>query len=295
MAKSNNSIKFLLLSFIILSPVIGLAGGGWTKKKGEAYYKVSQWWVVASKHYTGNGGTDPNATTGIYNTSLYAEYGINDRITGILYFPFFSRNTRNAQVSAATGMVTTPGQSLNSIGDADIGIKYGLTKPGSKFVVAATLQLGVPSGNDSGGTDGSLQTGDGEFNQMVRVDVSRSFSIKSVNGYANVYAGFNNRTKNFSDEFRAGGELGASFIKNKLWAIVRLDLIESLKNGLSSADGSDGTTIFANNTEFFAYTYELAYYITDKIGVSASTGRVFNASLILAAPSYSVGVFLDLK
>lgn len=130
---------------------------------------------------------------------------------------------------------------------------------------------------------------------MVRVDVSRSFSIKSVNGYANVYAGFNNRTKNFSDEFRAGGELGASFIKNKLWAIVRLDLIESLKNGLSSADGSDGTTIFANNTEFFAYTYELAYYITDKIGVSAATGRVFNASLILAAPSYSVGVFLDLK
>lgn len=295
MAKLNKTKTYIIITALAVLPFTSHAGGGWTLKKGAAYYKVSQWWVVASKHYTTNGGVDPNATTGIYNTSIYAEFGISDRLTGIVNFPFFSRNTRNAQVSATNGMITVPGQSINSIGDTDIAFKYGLTKPGSKYVAAATLQFGIPVGNNSGGVDGSLQTGDGEFNQLVRLDVSRSFQVKSINAYANVYVGFNNRTNDFSDEFRAGGELGASFLKNKLWGIVRFDLLESLQNGLSSADGSNGTTVFANNTEYFAYTYELAYYITDKVGISAATGRVFNASLILAAPSYSVGVFLDLK
>ncbi|MEQ8904967.1 hypothetical protein [Ekhidna sp.] len=284
---------FLLI--LLVTPFILRAGGGWPKEKGTAYYKVSQWWVVAAKHYTSNGGIDPNATTGIFNSSFYGEYGITDRVTGIVYFPFFSRTFRNEQVSGTTGMVTSPGESVNSIGDTDIAVKYGISKPGSKFAFAGTFLLGLPLGKNDGGSDGSLQTGDGEFNQMLRFDLSRSFSIGSVNAYGNIYAAFNNRTKNFSDEFRTGGEVGASFLKSKLWTILRLDAVESLQNGLSSAEGSSGTTIFANNTEFVAYTYEVAYYATEKLGFSASYGGAFSARLILAAPSYSVGVFLDLK
>ncbi|WP_425392670.1 hypothetical protein [Ekhidna sp.] len=289
-----NSLKIFLIALLAL-PMLSFAGGGWTKPKGEAYYKVSQWWVVAAKHYTGTGGTDPNITTGIFNSSIYGEYGITDRITGIVYFPFFSRTYRNEQVSGTNGMVTSPGESVNSIGDTDIAIKYGISKPGSKFVFAGTLLFGLPLGNDSGGSDGSLQTGDGEFNQMIRFDLSKSFSVGKINAYANIYSGFNNRTKNFSDEFRAGGEVGGAFLNNKLWGIFRVDMVESLQNGLSSAEGSSGATIFANNTEFVAYTYEAAYYATEKLGFSASYSGAFSAKLIFAAPSYSVGVFLDLK
>lgn len=292
--KSNN-MKKLFLTLLITIPFLSQAGGGWTKPKGSAYYKVSQWWVVAAKHYTSNGSIDPNATMGIFNSSFYGEYGITDRVTGIVYFPFFSRAYRNAQVSGTTGMTTSPSEAVNSIGDTDIAVKYGISKPGSKFVFAGTLLLGLPLGKDDGGSDGSLQTGDGEFNQMIRFDLSRSFSIGKVNAYGNIYAGFNNRTQNFSDEFRAGGELGASFLKNKLWGILRMDVVESLQNGLSSAEGSTGMTIFSNNTEFVSYTYEAAYYISEKVGVSASYGGALSARLILAAPSYSVGVFLDLK
>ncbi len=286
--------RITLLSLLIL-PFLTIAGGGWTKKKGTGYYKFTQWWVVSDKHYTSTGGTDPNVTTGTFNTSLYAEYGINDRLTAMVYFPFFSRTFQNDIVSATTGQVTSEGEAINSIGDTDIGVKYGISKPGSKFVFAGSAFLGIPLGNDAGGSDGALQTGDGEFNQMIRFDLSRSASFGKINAYANVYAGFNNRTKNFSDEFRFGGEIGAGLLNNKLWLIYRVDIVESLMNGLSSAEGSQGVTLFANNTEFAAYGYEAAFYVTEKFGVSASYTSAFSGRLIFASPSYSVGVFLDLK
>lgn len=294
MAILNRKMRFLVLFFFLL-PTVTFAGGGWLKKKGTGYYKLTQWWVVADKHFTSTGLTDPNVTTGIFNTSLYGEYGVTDKLTGILYFPFFSRNYQNDVISATTGEVTRKGEAINTIGDTDIGIKYGLSAPDSKFAFAGSFILGIPLGNSSGGSEGSLQTGDGEFNQQFRFDLSRSFSIKGLSTYLSVYSGFNNRTNGFSDEFRFGGEAGLSLFKNKLWAIARLDVVESFKNGLTSAEGSSGVTIFANNTEFASYGFEGAYYITKKLGVSASYASAFSGAIIFASPSYSVGVFLDLK
>jgi hypothetical protein len=192
-------------------------------------------------------------------------------------------------------MVTSEGEAINTIGDTDIGVKYGISKPDSKFAFAGSLILGLPLGNDSGGREGSLQTGDGEFNQQLRFDLSRSFSFGKFSTYGNIYAGFNNRTKDFSDEFRFGGEIGISFLDYKVWFIARLDVLESLKNGLSSAEGSQGATIFANNTEFASYSYQGAVYITKNLGISATYASAFSGALIFANPSYSVGVFLDLK
>jgi len=237
--------------------------------------------VNAAKQYNFDGNIVAAPQEGIFNTSVFAEYGITNKLTGILNLPFSTASNDN--------------ESISGIGDVDLGAKYQLNKPGSKYVLAGTLLLGLPLGDDAGGSDGTLQTGDGEFNQMIRLDLSRSFSVGKINTYANIYAGYNNRTNDFSDEFRAGGELGASFLKDRIWLIARLDMVESLQNGDESDPSSDGSTVFANNTEFFAYTYEVAAYITDKIGVSAATGNVFNASLILASPSYSFGVFMDLK
>lgn len=272
---------FLLLATLSIISTSALGGGGWTKQKGTAYYKVSHWWVNAAKQYTFDGNTAASVREGIFNTSIFAEYGVTDRFTAIVNLPY-SKSANDAE-------------SITGIGDTDVAFKYRLSKPDSKFVIAGTLLLGLPFGEDAGGSTGSLQTGDGEFNQMVRIDVSKSFQLGSVNAYANVYSGYNNRTDNFSDEFRLGLEIGGGFFNNKIWAIARIDMVESLENGAESTALSDGATIFANNTEYFAYTYEIAGYITDKIGVSASTASVFSASNIFAAPSYSLGVFLDMK
>ncbi|MCO6488701.1 MAG: hypothetical protein J5I98_09805 [Phaeodactylibacter sp.] len=286
--------KNIFLGIILfLSVQAAYAGGGWPQPRGGGFFKLSEWWVISDQHFTDVGKLDPNVTTGIFNTSLYAEYGFTDRLTGVLYFPFFSRAYFNNTVSGTTGEVITPGEAINTIGDTDISLKYGILTNGP-VALSATLTLGLPLGNDSGGTAGNLQTGDGEFNQLLQVDAGKGFRFGKIDAYANAYFGFNNRTNDFSDELRFGIEGGATFWEGRLTAILRLYGVQSLNNGALPSELSNSTSIFANNTEHLSYAPELAYNISDKWGVSVSTGRAFSGRLIFANPSYSVGVFVKL-
>lgn len=284
---------FILFAALLISNTL-LAGGPWPQQKGNGYYKLSLWWINYNSHYTDSGKTDPNVTTGIYNTFFYGEYGITDRLTGTVNAAIFSRNFMNNLVSGTTEQVIVPGEALNSLGDIDLSLKYGLTKPGSSFPVAVSLQLGLPTGIASGGTQGNLQTGDGEFNQLIQVDAGKSFSLGNTSAYVSAYSGFNNRTKGFSEEFRYGVEVGAGLFDQKLWLIGRLTGVESFKNGDNVAT-ANSTGIFANNTEFTSIGAEAAFYITKNWGVSASVAGAFRGEIIAAAPSYSVGVFYDLS
>jgi len=197
---------------------------------------------------------DPNISTAIYNTAFYGEYGVTDRWTTVVYAPLFSRNLYNNQVSSTTGDILISGESINSIG--------------------------------------VLQTGDGEFNQSIQIDAGSGFQIGKTNAYFSTYVGVNNRTNGFSEEFRYGLEVGASFLHQKLWIIGRLGGIESFNNGSSIAD-VNSTSIFADRAEFTSFGAEASYYITRQFGVSASFATAFRGKIIAAAPSYSVGAFMD--
>ena len=153
------------------------AGGPWVQKKGKGFYKVSEWWIVFDQHYTDVGLLDPNVTTGIFNTTAYLEHGFSDRFTGIFNGSLLSRNYMNNIRSETTGNLLIEGEALNSLGDIDLGIKYGITKPGAKFPIAASVMLGLPTGTASGGTQGNLQTGDGEFNQILTLHSGTSFKL----------------------------------------------------------------------------------------------------------------------
>lgn len=284
---SDMKAKILLVAFVIFNTTAAVAGGGWPRPKGTFYLKLSQWWVVSDQHFTNTGQIDPNLTRGAFNTSIYGEYGITERLTGILYFPFFSRATINEQVSATTGMVISEGDAINSVGDTDVSLKYSFLT-GSPVALSATVTFGLPLGNDSGGRDGSLQTGDGEFNQMITLDLSKGFSVRKLNTFVSVKAGFNNRTNNYSDEFRFGVEGGVTF--GKFTGIVRVLGVRSFDNGDENFNAS-GTSLFANNTEYVSFTPEVAYNITKKVGISASYGTAFSGQLIYANPSYSVGIY----
>jgi hypothetical protein len=280
----------IYLVFCLLIPISAMAGGGWPKPKGRLYIKLSEYWVIANQHFTIGGGIDPNLTRGNFITSVYAEYGVTNRLTGIVYFPFFSRATLNEQVSGTTGDVIIPGEAINSIGDTDIQLKYGLFQEGP-FKTSVSLTLGLPTGVSEGGSDGSLQTGDGEFNQMVSIDVSRSIPIGKLNTYASLMVGFNNRTRNFSDEFRYGLEAG--IVQGRFIGILRFQGIQSLKNGDPNFNSS-GTSLFGNNVSYLAFQPEVGYKFTDKFGISASVGMALFGELIFANPSFTVGAFFDL-
>jgi len=278
----------------VISTSAVYAGGGWPQPKGKGYFKLSEWWMVADEHFTDVGLKDPNSTAGLFNTSLYGEYGFTDRLTGIIYAPLFIRSLFNNQISATSGEVIKQGEAINSIGDIDIAVKYGLTRPGSSIAISATLLLGLPTGESAGGSDGALQTGDGEFNQLLQVDLGTSFGNEKVGLYGNVYSGFNNRTKDYSDEFRYGAELGVGIASSKLWLIARLSAVESFKNGKSASEIIT-TSIFANNAEYTTVGIEANYYISPTLGLSAGIATPLRGEIVYAAPSYTVGIFFDMK
>jgi len=284
----------LVGSLLLLSNNHINAGGPWVKKKGTSYIKLSEWFIVFDEHYNDTGLIDPNVTTGIYNTFLYAEYGLTNRLTGVVNANLLSRNFMNNIRSNTTSEIIIPGEAINSIGDIDVGLKYGLTNPSAPFVAAASITLGLPTGVTGKGDLGNLQTGDGEFNQILRLDGGKGFNIGKGSAYTSVYAAFNNRTNGFSDEFRAGAELGWQVIPSRLWISGKFNLIRSLKNG-DSAETVTSTSIFANNTEFTSLGVEANLYVTPKFGLSASYTGALDGRIIAAAPSYSAGIFFDIN
>lgn len=272
-----------------------IGGGPWVQPKGKSYFKLSEWWLVFDEHYTSVGLKDPNVTTGIFNTFLYGEYGITNKFTVIVSSALFSRNYMNNLVSGTSGKTIVAGEAVNYLGDTDLGLKYQLSKSGSKTPIALSVVLGLPTGKDASGSMMNLQTGDGELNQIIQFDIGRGFkAFNKRQAYYTLYGGFNNRTKNFSEEIRFGVEFGMEFFNQKLWVITRANGVESLKNG-ATAETVTSTSIFANNSEYLSYSVEVNQYVSKNIGISAGFASAFRGEIIAASPSFSVGVFLDLS
>jgi len=273
------SIIFSFASFVLF------AGGGWPQPHHGGYFKLSQNYIRSPYFFGPDGSIVDITTVQLFTTSIYGEYGFTNRLTGILYFPFFVRNTLNETVYNQSGQVV-PGDEFQSIGDTDLSVKYALimNKP---VILSATILLGLPLGKSTGGAGQILQTGDGEFNQMIRLDASSSFYPKPA--YVSAYVTFNNRTNDFSDEIRFGAEVGLAF--KKFIPILKLNVVQSLYNGNAEVVQNG---IFSNNTEYVSPTVELNYQCTEKLGISGSGGFAFSGKNILASPNWSLGVYLKL-
>jgi hypothetical protein len=277
--------KIILIVTFLLAASLLFAGGGWPQPYRGGYFKLSQNYIRSPYFFGPDGSIVDITTIQLFTTSIYGEYGFSKRLTGILYFPFFVRNTLNETVYNQSGQVV-PGDEFQSIGDTDLSFKYAIVmnKP---IVVSATLLFGLPFGKSSGGEGQILQTGDGEFNQMIRLDASHSFYPKPL--YVSAYAGFNNRTQDFSDEIRFGAEVGLTF--KKFTPILKLNVVQSVYNGDAEAIQNG---IFSNNTEYVSPTVELNYQWTEQWGISGSGGFAFAGKNILASPNWSLGVYLKL-
>jgi len=281
--------SFFFPLLLLLIPEALFAGGGWTQLQAHGYFKVGAYGLQSRQHYTDTGGIDHNTTNKIFTTSFYGEYGLTNRLTVIGYVPFYSRALFNNTVSATTGELIQAGESINGLGDVDLSVKYGLIQD-KPWVLAATLTLGLPLGISNGGTQGTLQTGDGEFNQMVQLDLSRGFSANGAPAWFTAYAGFNNRTNGFSDEIRFGTEVGTKLFNEKWLAIFRVYGVRSLQNG-SSTDIPNSTSLFANNSEHISLSPEIAYTPNGKWGFSVMAAGAVWGRLIFASPAFSGGFF----
>ncbi|MDX2301725.1 MAG: hypothetical protein NW226_02945 [Microscillaceae bacterium] len=258
---------------------------GWVSNKGTGFFKIGQNVIRADRFFNPDGTTIDITTTSLYISSLYAEYGLTDRLTAVVYAPLFFRLTLNRVVFEPSNE-TIEGDEFNSVGDIDLGFKFGLIR-NKPFVLSVGLLFGIPTGNNAGGNTQLLQSGDGEFNQLLSLNAGYGAS-KSFFG---VTVGFNHRTEGFSEEIRFGAEAGYNFSKN-ITGILKFDGVESFKNG--NVEGTSNG-IFSNNAEYLVITPEINYTFKDTYGVSANASIPLRGENTVNALSYSFGVFYKLK
>jgi hypothetical protein len=257
--------------------------GAWTQKRGEGYYKLGLRVVRATEFYEPNGNRVPIPTTGDYTVSFYGERGINDQLTLIVNLPF-KRITLNRQVERS-GFERFPGDAKTGLSDTDIGARFRLLQKGNT-VVSAELLLGVPIGDDRQAS--GLLTGDGEFNQLLKLQLGQSFYPKPL--YFSGEFGFNNRSRGYSDEIRYLAELGFSY-RSAFQFVFRIRGVASLKNGDSAITG--GTAgLFANDQSYLVYGPEVIYQFNQSFGVTAGIEGATLAENVLSAPAFTVGLFL---
>lgn len=274
--------KAFVFTLLILAFSTSLVfAGGWTQQKGGAYTKLGFMFSRATNVYDSHGEITPIRTLGTYSSFVYAEYGITKRITGITYFPFYVRNTLNETVGRESGRVIESGAVNNSLGDAQVGARFGIIQ-GKPFVLAASVTLGLPIGDAQ--DPNALLTGDGEFNQLVKLEAGYGHGPWYTTGYV----GINNRTLGFSEEFRYEAEFGYRLLKGKILAGLKVSGVESLNNGGAV---SNGMGLFANNVSYTAVTPEISYFHKENLGLSVSASGAFRGQNVLAAPAFTAGIF----
>ncbi len=285
-------MKNFLFAVALLSaflPAQSAFADGWPQPKGHGFFKFDftsirarQFYGLDGKLYDINGA---GTVLGNYTTAFYGEYGLTSKLTAIAYIPFLVRNTVNEGVGALTGDVLQRGLENTAFGDVDLGLRYGLLRKGA-WVISTSLTLGIPSG-DFKNAD-LLYTGDGEFNQLLKLE----WGYGQARWYATGHAGVNNRTKGFSEEFRYQVEAGYWLLPKKLLASAKVAGVASFRNGNPS---SSINGLFANNVEYLSPQLGLTYERNGQWGLSAQVAGAFNGRNVLAAPSVSVGVYWKLK
>ncbi len=254
----------------------------WGKAKGEGFFKLDFTAIKAQNVFDNFGKIVPFRTLGNYTTAIYGEYGLGNKITIFSYAPLFVSNQLAATQGAQTGTIISAGAKRNGIGDIDLGIRYPLLT--GKWSVSLNVMFGLPTGNS---TDvNALFTGDGEFNQLAKINVGTGATRWWTQGGI----GFNNRTKNNSDEIRYDLELGYKFLDERLLAMLKISGIQSLNNG---AGFGAATGLYSNNVEYTGIGPEVLYYLnrSKKYGISGRVAGALGARNVLAAPSFSMGAF----
>lgn len=275
-------IKTFLCCFILTHLAAPGYAGGWPQPKGGYFLKLSEWWIASDQHFDMNGQVQTNTHEfGYYSTNLYAEYGLSNRVTGILYFPFL--NYTYSIPPSRVGKL-----SAWAMGDAEVGLKYALVynKP---IAVSIQFLFGIPSGKKQGDIIGGLHTGDGEWNETIKLEAGSGFRLGSAEGWWNVMGGFNIRSNDFADEVLYGFESGLKLSNNKITIIAWIGGIESVGEGNQPVTPQ---SLFSNKREFLSLAPEAIYHVSETWGITAGVGTALSGQNIFANPTFSLGVFI---
>ena len=258
-----------------ISPLIATSGG-WPQPEKGGFVKADVYYIDATRVFNDEGEAVAVPRYTFLSANIYAEAGFTKNLTGIVYFPFLVRS-ETMQAANPDKKITE-----SAPGDLDIGVRYGFLRK-DKLVMSGVLMLGVPSGRAD--DEELLWTGDGEFNQLVKLEAGYSFPY---NVYAVAGGGFNKRSGGFSDEIIFDAEVGATLFDNRINFALKINGRSAIGNGDDDVFGGYG--MFSNNTEYFAYGPDITLFLKNGLGISVNTFGAFYGRNLLAAPSVSAGI-----
>ncbi|SDX59204.1 hypothetical protein [Hymenobacter psychrophilus] len=259
------------------------AGGGWIRPAGGAYAKIGLTSVNTNKYYTLAG---QEITTNRFTqqvASLYAEVGLGHHLEAVLSFPAY----RRARFSASTA--------TQGIGDAQLGLRYGVLRGAWPLAVSVTAEL--PTGNpDARGTNTSnsqiaiaLPTGDGEFNIWTHAVLSHSFFEQL---YGTVDAGFNARTKGFTNQYSYSAQVGYLLLR-KVWLT---GTVRTLANVQTPRSGRLASIGIGEGVAYSTAALGANYAATDHLWFTADWATGFGKLRnVYAGSQFTVGVAWEWK
>lgn len=264
------------------------AQSGWTKGRGELFTKVSYLHFGADNYYNLSGRSMKTARFSQQALGLYGEYGVTDRLTILMDWPFVKTQ----------GFQTT--ENVWGTGDLKIGAKYALSKK-IPISISVIPDLPLAQGNKfaqnkmNAFEQINLPTGDGEFNLYTVLAISTS--LHPIPVYFNFYGGYNFRTKyessDLSDQLIEGLEVGYNPVQ-KIWVKSGVRLQQTLSN-----ENAVVSFVRGEGTEFTSIYGGIFYQLNENWGIDLNYFGYLNQPQkprnIYTGSVFSIGIVFELK
>ncbi len=180
-----------------------------------------------------------------------------------------------------------------------MGAKYAISQ---QLPISFAIEAEIPTGDGLNfarvqdpvvpGEQINLPVSDGEFNVWSTLAVSKSLPTGKT--YGSLYGQYNIRTEGFTNQYRAGIELGQRLI-NRIWLIGRLGIQESASDDIETTV----SFLYGEGTTYTTYGLTTMADLTNTLKLTASfndyTGFIADRQNVYDGATWSVGFAWELK
>jgi len=282
-------MKYIHTAALLLLTHTTVSGqSGWTREKGGAFVQASVNTFSSNNYYSVTGDLfDQGDRFQSQALTIYGEYGITNRITGIVNLPLYKSNRFSGT------------ERVGGVSDIRIGAKYALSQ---KLPISFAIEAEIPTGDGINfanvlepivpGERINLPISDGEFNVWLTLALSQSLPTGKT--YGSLYGQYNLRTQGFTDQYRLGLELGQRFI-DRLWLIGRLGIQERVSDEVQT----DVSFLYGEGTTYTTYSFTSMYSVNDQWMITAAfndyAGFITDRRNIYDGSTWSLGVAFEIK
>jgi hypothetical protein len=282
---NSHSVIITIATIILLINSCALAQQAWTQKKGEGYFQIG----ASSFNYSSAADDDfksfdlARPITEII-ISLYAEYGITNKLTGTVIVPFHFVSSGELN-SKWLGFAPEEGN-LTTFGNLNLALTYRIYAK-KDFVLSSKLASSINTSNYDVAT--GLRTGYDAFGISPTILAGIGTDVF----FSSAETGINILTGGYLSRFIFKAQIGKELTKNK--RLIGIFVI-STNTALGNASNEDNlnlnrtsafTALYQNEQTYYAGIVKFGYKLSDYWGLWLSIGGGY-AKNIGRNPVYSL-------